>query len=385
MTISLPDSGDGSRRRRREETKRRKPRRWLRGLAVVVLLAVLVGAGAALVMLLLGDDDGGGDADGAESSATSSAAADPGDGPGLLVVADDAGLVYGVTLFQPSTGAVVHVPPGTLVEVASMGLVSLREAYADGGVELLQHSLENLLGVRFAEATAVTAPELAAAAPGLTVAVADAVQERDESGRVVEVVPAGELAVDETTVVPLLQAVGEGSALDRIVRHQAFWTAFLASDGEAPLDAAAELDGDAQQRVLPVEAVAGLDGDEELYRVVTDDVVAMVGRLFPDAPRAGADRIRVRILNGVGSPGVAQQVQPLLLDAGGQMTLSGNADRFDYETTQVVYYDDEHLADAESVRDALGVGEIVKSRTPLDVVDVTVVVGADFLEDRSGG
>ena len=66
-------------------------------------------------------------------------------------------------------------------------------------------------------------------------------------------------------------------------------------------------------------------------------------------PRGGADRIRVRILNGVGAPGVAQEVQPLLVDAGGQVTLSGNADRFDYATTQVVYYDDDHRADAEAI------------------------------------
>jgi hypothetical protein len=308
-----------------------------------------------------------------------------GDGPGLLVVTDDDGAVIGITVFQPETGTIVHVPPGTLVEVASMGLVPLRDAAASGGDELLQHSLENLLGVRFAEAATVTTEELAELAEGVTVTVEEPVEAPDASGRVVEIVPDGPVVVDAETIAPLLGAVGEGTALDRIVRHQAFWTAYLAADVDGPVDAVGDLGPDAVQWVLPVEAVAGLDGDEELYRVIGDDVVDLVARLFPDAPGGGDDRFRVRILNGAGAPGVAQDVQPLLLDAGGVMTLSGNADRFDYDTTQVVYYDDEDRAHAEAIRDAIGVGEVVKSLTELDVVDVTVVVGADFLASRTGG
>jgi hypothetical protein len=72
-------------------------------------------------------------------------------------------------------------------------------------------------------------------------------------------------------------------------------------------------------------------------------------------------------------------VQPLLVDIGAQVTLSGNADRFDYATTQVVYYDDDDLDAARAVAEAIGVGEVVKSLNELAVVDVTVVVGADFL------
>jgi hypothetical protein len=67
------------------------------------------------------------------------------------------------------------------------------------------------------------------------------------------------------------------------------------------------------------------------------------------------------------------------------VTLSGNADRFDYATTQIVYYDDGHLDDAKAIQKALGVGELVKSLTGLDVVDVTVVVGADFVTAHPGG
>ena len=46
-----------------------------------------------------------------------------------------------------------------------------------------------------------------------------------------------------------------------------------------------------------------------------------------------------------------------------------------------MYYRDEQHAAATTIRDALGVGEIVKALNPIDVVDVTVVVGgADFVD-----
>ena len=51
----------------------------------------------------------------------------------------------------------------------------------------------------------------------------------------------------------------------------------------------------------------------------------------------------------------------------------------------IVYYDDEDLVNAKAIKKALGVGEVVKSLTGLDVVDVTVVVGRDFATAHPGG
>ena len=55
-----------------------------------------------------------------------------------------------------------------------------------------------------------------------------------------------------------------------------------------------------------------------------------------------------------------------------------NADNFAHQTSEVVFYDRRQQAAAERVRAALGVGRLVFSRIPNDVVDVTVVVGRDF-------
>jgi hypothetical protein len=356
-------------------------------VAALVLVAALV---AWIALDLLGGDD-----DGSIPQATPGetiAGDEP--GPALVVLVDAAGEVYGVTILAGARDAIVHVPPGTMVEVPSLGLTSLRES-ARGGADLLQHSLENLLGIAFDAAVSLDPAGLAAVVEpvgDLTVVVQQAVEERSSTGRVTVLVPAGRQTVAPTDVAGLLEPVGDGTSLERIVRHQAFWQAYLAALGEgapAPgLGAVATAvrslaGGDVTHQVLPVEAVAGIGGDDELYRVQPDALSTLVERLFPGASPV-AERIRVRILNGVGAPGLAQRVQPLLVEAGGEVTLSGNADRFDYQTTQVVYYDDARLDAARAIRDAIGVGEVVKSLTPLDVVDVTIVVGADFVAEHGG-
>lgn len=385
-SVSLPDQGDGSRRRRRAERRPglRLPSRALVAGILLVLVLGAIGWAAAQRMT----DRGGDPADGHQGESAPPA---PDVDPLLVVLVDGGGEVYGVTILAPARAAIVHVAPGTMVEVPSVGLASLREAETSGGTALLQQSLENVLGLRFGSVVTWDPAALAAVlAPlgDLAVDVAEAVDEREPTGRVRVVVPAGRQAVAPDDAAGFLEVVGSGTSLERIVRHQAFWDAVLAAlagkeSPALPAEVTALVGVDVRHHVLPVEAVAGVSGDEELYRVLDDDLGTMVDRLFPGAePVAG--RVRVRILNGVGVPGIAQDVQPLLVDAGAEVTLSGNADRFDYAVTQIVYYDDDQLGAANEIRDALGVGEVVKSLTPLDVVDVTIVVGADFLDAHGG-
>jgi len=386
MTVPLPDAGDGSRRRRRSDRRSGARRLALRVVGIVLLVAVIGGIGWVIVGLATGDDDS--PANGAASTTGGKTAP-----PSLVVLTDAAGDVYGLTILAPAKATIVHVPPGTLVEVPSLGLASLRDAARDGGIALLQHSLENVLGVSFTSVAVLNPTDLAAAVTAvgpLEVTVDSAVQAREPTGRVSVVVPAGTQTVAPDAALNLLSAVGDGTSLDRLVRHQAFWSAYLGALGnDTPTGALTAVApalktlarDDVQHTILPVEAVSGVEGDQELYRVVDASLARLVQRLFG----VSTHRITVQVLNGVGAPGVAQLVQPLLVNASARMTLSGNADRFDYATTQIVYYDDAHRADAAAVRKALGVGELVKSLTGLDVVDVTVVVGTDFTSAHPSG
>ena len=68
-----------------------------------------------------------------------------------------------------------------------------------------------------------------------------------------------------------------------------------------------------------------------------------------------------------------------LVPANAQITIAGNADRFDYATTKIVYYDDAFETAARETQQLLGVGEVTKSATSVDTEDVTVIIGQDLV------
>ncbi len=92
--------------------------------------------------------------------------------------------------------------------------------------------------------------------------------------------------------------------------------------------------------------------------------------------------MRVRLLSGVGPLDVNKLLSSGLVSTGSQVTIVGNADRFDYATTAIVYYDDVFAAAASTLQQQLGVGEITKSTTPADSEDVTIIIGKDLVDKR---
>lgn len=387
--VALPESGDGS-RRRAPAPQRRRPRLPAGRTLLLVAAALLVVAIIGVLLTMVTSMDSG-------TSAPTSTTVPPGQLAGqtlLLLENDAAGTLTAATLLAvaPSGtgGDLVYVPPGTLVEVPSLGLVALRDASREGGPDLAGQALGNLFGQPLDELVVLGPAELTAAvepAGVITVDLPASVERSTPEGRVEVLFDEGEVAVTAEEVPTLLEAPAD-TDLDRLVRHQSFWEGWLAqlsAGGEAPpgelgsvLSALAE--GDVGHRLLPVQAVA--EGD--LYQVDREQLALLVAEVLPGATPV-ADRIRVQVLNGTGTPGLAQQVAPVLVPAGAAVTLTGNADRFDHQVTQIVFYRDEDESAARRIRDALGVGEVVRSRSDLGVVDVTVVVGADFLSRPDAG
>jgi hypothetical protein len=124
------------------------------------------------------------------------------------------------------------------------------------------------------------------------------------------------------------------------------------------------------------------------YRPTADGVEQLVdGTLSGSVPTAGATQgIRVQVLNGVGSPGIGQDVDRRLEGAGFRIVLTDNARNFNFNKTRILIYaeDERSLVAAEEVQQRLGVGTIQISRQPQSVVDLTIVVGEDFLESGAG-
>jgi hypothetical protein len=388
LSIPLPETRRTGHARRRQEALRRRRRRLFRqvGLALVVVL-VVTGIGFG-VRQLLGSSSDGDDATGAGPGA---AAARP---ALLLVHRDDANRAVSLFLLAPEAdgtgGTLLLLPPGTMAEAPSLGLQPLSTVLELGGPDRLLGTVGNLLGASVADIHVVDdagLASLATPAGTLSVDVPQRVEKVDARGAVEVLYEAGLTKVPPGDIPRLLVERGRGTDLNRLARHQAFWSAWLArmrkDDRAVPAEPpavhralSALAAGSVRTRVLPVSSV-GVDAGSELYQVEREQLARMVKSVFPSAPREAGGRPRIQILNGTGAPGLGQRVADKL-GAAFDVRLTGNAARFDHAETQVVFYDRKRQADAERVRAALGLGKVVLSRNPLDVVDVTIIVGKDF-------
>lgn len=87
----------------------------------------------------------------------------------------------------------------------------------------------------------------------------------------------------------------------------------------------------------------------------------------------------VEVLNGCGKSGAAGTAGLALEDAGFELYDTGNADSFDYKRT-LIYYPRRGLSSARRAQRILGVGELVEigEDSPFSLDRITIIVGADF-------
>ncbi len=121
-------------------------------------------------------------------------------------------------------------------------------------------------------------------------------------------------------------------------------------------------------------------GGDELYAADGEEIAVFLNDTV-GSKVATEDEIRVQVLNGNGVPGIGQEVADLLVDKGFRVIVSANARRFDYDRSLIIIYDDspESEAIARKARSLLGGGEIQVSTQDQGIVDLTIVVGKDFL------
>ena len=178
-----------------------------------------------------------------------------------------------------------------------------------------------------------------------------------------------------------------------LYRHELFWRAWLAAVAQrgsadaVPGEVGSGLGGAVRTLAkgsvryvsLPVDAVESLTGGQPNYRVGPDELAPLLADLVP-FPSAGVpgDRVKVRLLDGTGDRAQALGAASVLVPAGAEIAIFGNAERFDHDTTVVRYYNAAHRAGAEALATALGVGPPELQEDQTDTVDVTVIVGRDF-------
>lgn len=323
----------------------------------------------------------------------------------LLVLEGDLGDPAALSILVPEKdragGDIVFVPLGIMAEVPSFGLRPLREVPGLGNKDLLAATVSNLLGMTF-DAVDTLKPqqlaELIAPLGMLSVELSTSVEVPRKATTTNGIersglrVGPGVTNINPDEVFSLFASVPGESELDRIVRHQAIWESWLAKAADmksvsaeqsqparVPSAVAALAAGATTFHILPVESISGgTDGSDELFRLRDPEATNLLSELGGSNV---SNRISVQLLNGTGDPGLAQYVAPLLVSTGVQVALTGNAARFDHATTTVVYSDPQDLPAAQAVQSALGLGEVVRSRVGVMLVDVTVVIGKD-LADR---
>jgi hypothetical protein len=311
-------------------------------------------------------------------------------------------------------GLYLYLPPTTYIELPGFGLEVVGKARSLGGEPLTLSAVSNLLGVSFDHHLRISDQSSRAlfdAVGGIDLDVSSRLTEEDPDGRIRTVFAEGPQHLDGERVAEYLSYVdAEVDELTRALRHAAVWAALFTAYADDPealgdvFESSAELfpgefdpeelqefftamasagDEGLTFETLPVDPV-GVDAESQFYAPEREAIERLVARHLSGSRPAGAGQTgrRVQILNGNGVPGIGQQVAADLVPEGFRVVLNANANRFNYAATQIVVYSDseEALKVGAEVRGILGVGETVVSLQKQSLVDVTIVVGRDYLE-----
>jgi hypothetical protein len=290
-------------------------------------------------------------------------------------------------------GSVVLVPAVTIVTDPTGAEHTLDTVYAEQGAEAAAQALGNVVTVAINETVEVdeaTWTRFVEPVGPVTVHVDDPVGEW----------PAGDVVLQPEDVGRFLAArAADEPDLARVERQQAFWTAWL------------PLVRDAGERALPGEVETGIgrfvrviaagEGGAEAIPVAREDAADGV-RYRPDAARLGqfvsvtipyptspapGVRIRVRLLNGTGDPGLTERAARELVASGAEIVVVGNAGTLTEPETRFVHVRGSQEGLARWLQTNLGVGRLdpVGSGQPGaaadddidDDIDVTVILGQD--------
>lgn len=328
---------------------------------------------------------------------------------GLTMLSLDGGDTGGGVLFVPvntltnqvdtTASSTTTTTTTTTTKPAKGATTTLAAAYAADGPGALDQLTANVVGVSFDEFAVMTDDELAAfvapAAP-LTIDNPDQVLQTDSAGRTKVAFPAGSLTLQGADVAQYLSLRNpHESDLNRLTRHQLVWQAWLgavktsSNPNVVPGETASGLGryvrglarGNVRMATLPATATPDSKTGAETLVPDTAKVAQLMGSFVPlPTPANPGDRVRVRLLSGVGPVDVNKLLSSALVTSSSQITIVGNADRFDYPTTEIVYYDDAFSAAASALQARLGVGQVAKSATSADSEDVTVIIGKDLID-----
>ena len=331
---------------------------------------------------------------------------------------DASGQAAALTLFgvgeDGSNPVVLFIPVGSLAPIpGAKDIDMVGSALSSGQISLQQITIENMLGIDISRTVSIDDVGLGVFIDqlgGIDVNVQEKLYTTRPDGTRTLIFPQGSRHMSGADAVTYLTyTASESTELDSFVRAQKVWEGIFAAAAQnsklsaaiTSLQTASVASDDAQwlsgifktfasastaertYQVLPGQEI-GAGGANVSYQVdnsrVTDLVRGNFAGSVPYGVTIGA-RPRIRLLNGNGSPEIGTRAASLLVPAGLRIELTANADNFRYASTKIVIYGDDarSVATGQEIRNLLGVGTVEVGTRADTVVDVTVVLGKDFL------
>ena len=256
------------------------------------------------------------------------------------------------------------IPSNVTITVPGQSLGTLEEAAAGGDQELIGVALQNVLGVRIDAAVTTDLATLGGVIDAIGgIEVGD--QLLDGASAVTYLHPVQQIPLPDE---PFLrwQDVLEGM-MDAVVAkpetsanfHPELHTAMTASLPDPP-----------DLIALPV-----IDFGAGVLRVDREALRDLVQRRF--VVEGGGEVVRLVVLNGVGTPGIGEDVARILVPEGYLLVSSQNANTFGLKETRIIASSQEDVPAAERAKELLRAGRVYLGNQP-GLADVTVVVGRDF-------
>lgn len=127
---------------------------------------------------------------------------------------------------------------------------------------------------------------------------------------------------------------------------------------------------------LPIKTI--VIGEQTYYEPNKKDLDKTILAIWGQAAEKREAPLRIIILNGNGTPGIARKAADRLVGDGYKILDIKNADRFDYTKTEVLLYSPLAKENGRKVAKALEAGVLLEKNMAQDVTDIVIVVGEDF-------
>ncbi len=322
----------------------------------------------------------------------------------LLVHVEEAELV-GVTVMAQTLlengGKMVLLSADLLIDndtVAGVEPILLRDAYDQGGLELLEALVGEMFGFGFLETAELTTDDLGgwmSLVEPIPFGLIDDLRQSTGEGQTEIWLSRGQKELDGSVAAQVYAFSSPNRPdSDRNERQVDLWTGWFAEIARADDLVAATLpfenglspylralgDGSVDVSLLPADPVPF--GEQQPFYSMNETQrtwLAETARGMTPLPIAplGANVSSVRLLSGTEDPGLRDEALELLVDLGLEVAVVGNASEFGATTTTVTYH---RLADAGVAEDlAAAIGASVGLVEDLEQpVDLTVVIGSDW-------